>query len=54
MPNGVSAQQQYERYIGRAREALLAGDEVEMQNCYQHAEHYLRVMRESHERRGNL
>jgi hypothetical protein len=26
---------------------------VEMENCYQHAEHYFRVMRgEVHERRG--
>jgi hypothetical protein len=31
------------RNIARAREAKLAGDEVEMENCYQHAEHYFRV-----------
>jgi hypothetical protein len=30
-----------------AREATLAGDTVEAENCYQHAEHYFRVMRES-------
>jgi hypothetical protein len=29
-----------------AREAALSGDSVEMENCYQHAEHYFRVMRE--------
>ena len=40
-----NARQQYERYLARAREASLAGDVVEMENCYQHAEHYLRVMR---------
>ena len=40
-----NARQQYARYIARAREASLAGDAVEMENCYQHAEHYLRVMR---------
>lgn len=46
--NGLSgnAQKNYERYLARAQEARLAGDTVEMENCYQHAEHYLRVMRE--------
>jgi hypothetical protein len=44
--NGTgNARQQYERYLARAREAQQAGDEIEMQNCYQHAEHYFRVMR---------
>ena len=28
-----------------ARDAQVAGEVVEMENCYQHAEHYLRVMR---------
>jgi len=37
----------------RAREAQVLGDVVEMENCYQHAEHYFRVMRgQGHERRG--
>jgi hypothetical protein len=40
-----NAQQQHLRYLARAREAQGAGDVVEMENCYQHAEHYLRVMR---------
>jgi hypothetical protein len=31
--------------MARAREASLKGDSVEAENCYQHAEHYLRVMR---------
>jgi Domain of unknown function (DUF4167) len=45
--------QNYERYIARAREALLSGDVIEMENCYQHAEHYFRVMRgQGHERRS--
>ena len=53
--NGGSARQQYERYLARARQAQLAGDAVEMENCYQHAEHYFRVMRgEGHEHRGHL
>ena len=51
MPNGVNARQQYERYLARAREAQVTGDAVEMENCYQHAEHYLG---EGHERRGDL
>jgi hypothetical protein len=53
--NGGNARQHYERYLARAREAQLSGDVVEMENCYQHAEHYFRVMRgEGHERRGHL
>jgi hypothetical protein len=39
-----NARQRYERYLANAREAQLAGDEIEMENCYQHAEHYYRVM----------
>jgi hypothetical protein len=46
VPNGTgNARQNYERYLARAREAQLAGDVIEMENCYQHAEHYFRVMR---------
>jgi Domain of unknown function (DUF4167) len=53
--NGGNAPQQYERYLARAREAQVAGDSVEVENCYQHAEHYFRVMRgEGHEHRGHL
>ena len=40
-----SPKQHYERYLMRAREAQLSGDVVEMENCYQHADHYFRVMR---------
>ena len=42
----ANAQRNYERYLALAREAALSGDTVEMENCYQHAEHYFRVMRE--------
>ena len=45
---GGNVRQNYERYLARAREAQLAGDVVEMENCYQHADHYFR----SHERYG--
>ena len=46
--NGSSgnASRNYERYLARAREAASAGDMIEAENCYQHAEHYFRVMRE--------
>ena len=44
--NGAGdARQNYERYLARAHEAKLAGDVIEMENWYQHAEHYFRVMR---------
>ena len=39
------ARQSYERYLAVGREAQVAGDEVEMERCYQFAEHYFRVMR---------
>jgi hypothetical protein len=44
--SSANAQKNYERYLALAREAALSGDTVEMENCYQHAEHYFRVMRE--------
>ena len=46
--NGSSgnAQRNHERYLALAREAATNGDIVEAENCYQHAEHYFRVMRE--------
>ena len=33
-PNGVNARQQFDRYLDRAREAQLSGDEVGMENWY--------------------
>jgi hypothetical protein len=41
----AAAERNYEWYVARAREASLKGDSVEAENSYQHAEHYLRVMR---------
>ncbi|MGE0850675.1 MAG: DUF4167 domain-containing protein [Hyphomicrobiaceae bacterium] len=41
-----NAQRNYERYMALAREAALSGDTIEMENCYQHAEHYFRMMKE--------
>ena len=39
-----NAQRNYNRYIELAREAAVRGDDVEVQNCYQYAEHYFRTM----------
>jgi len=33
-------------YVTLAQAAALTGDTVETENCYQHAEHYYRVMKE--------
>ncbi len=35
----------YERYMALARAAASTGDEIEIENYYQHAEHYFRLMR---------
>jgi hypothetical protein len=40
-----NARAKYERYVALAREAAAAGDVIEMENLFQHAEHYFRVMR---------
>jgi uncharacterized protein DUF4167 len=54
-PQGDSvndAKRNYERYMALARDAASAGDSIESENFYQHAEHYLRTMREQIERRN--
>ena len=43
---GVNAKARYVRYVAMARAAAQAGDVIEAENFYQHAEHYLRVMNE--------
>ncbi len=40
-----NARAKYERYVALAREAAAAGDVIEMENLFQHAEHYFRVMK---------
>jgi Domain of unknown function (DUF4167) len=53
--NPGNARQKHERYLARAGQAQLSGDVIEMENWYQRAEHYFRVMRgEGHERRNQL
>ncbi len=46
----ANAKRSYDRYIELAKEAARSGDRVEMENCYQHAEHYFRMMREPEQR----
>jgi hypothetical protein len=41
-----NARNNYERYTTMAKDAARRGDIVEAENCYQHAEHYFRVMKE--------
>jgi hypothetical protein len=41
----ANAKRSYERYMALARDAMSAGDTIEGENFYQHAEHYLRTMR---------
>jgi hypothetical protein len=40
----INAQTSYEKYVTLARAAASAGDTIETENCYQHAEHYYRMM----------
>jgi len=41
-----NAQQNYERYLALGRAQALSGDRIAAENYFQHAEHYLRSMRE--------
>jgi hypothetical protein len=41
----VNVKRSYERYVTLARAAASTGDLVEVENLYQHAEHYFRLMR---------
>jgi len=40
----IDVEKSYARYVTMARAAALKGDAVETENCYQHAEHFFRVM----------
>ena len=42
----ANAKRNHERYMALARAATLASDRIEAENFYQHAEHYLRLMKE--------
>jgi len=41
----ANAKRSHERYMALARAATLAGDRIEAENFYQHAEHYFRLMK---------
>jgi hypothetical protein len=45
--NRQSVRTNYERYLALARAQTLAGDQVEAENSYQHAEHFFRSMSKS-------
>jgi hypothetical protein len=42
----IDARKSYEHYMALARAAGSAGDSIEIENFYQHAEHYFRLMKE--------
>jgi hypothetical protein len=42
-----NAQRKYERYLALARAEALKGDHISAENYLQHAEHYLRSIREN-------
>jgi Domain of unknown function (DUF4167) len=42
--NPIDVRRNYERYLTLARAAAQAGDTIEAENYYQHAEHFFRVM----------
>ena len=42
----ANAQKSYHSYLALAREAASRGDTIAAENFYQHAEHFLRVLKE--------
>ena len=42
----ANAKRKYDHYMGLARDAVSAGNAIEIEKLYQQAEHYLRQMRE--------
>ncbi len=42
----ADAKKNYERYLALARASASTGDAIQIENYYQHAEHYFRVMME--------
>lgn len=42
----ANAKRKYEHYMALARDAASTSNAIEIENLYQHAEHYLRQMRE--------
>ena len=50
----ISSQQQHEKYMGLARDALSSGDRVGAENYFQHAEHFVHVMNEQINEKGSI
>lgn len=44
--NRSNLQQMYDKYISQARDAVVMGDKILAERNYQHAEHFLRVIKE--------
>ena len=42
--NRADWQRKLDHYLQRARVASEAGDRIEAENCYQHADHYFRMI----------
>ena len=42
--NRANWQRKLDHYLQRARAASEAGDRIEAENCYQHADHYFRMI----------
>ncbi len=42
----IDPRRNYARYVALPREAATAGDAVQTEHWYQHAEHYFRMMKE--------
>jgi hypothetical protein len=42
----ANAQKSYDSYLALAREAASRGDTIAAENFYQHAEHFLRLLKE--------
>ena len=40
-----NAHQVYEKYLSLARDATASGDRVLAESCFQHAEHYFRILK---------
>ncbi len=45
--NPAGWRRQLDHYLAAARAAAAEGDKIEAENCYQHAEHYFRLIEES-------
>ena len=44
--NSANPKMKFDHYTALARAATASGDAIESENCYQHAEHYFRHMKE--------